>query len=161
MSITRRKFVRAAVTGAAVSTSFAAGVLTPRGVRAALPPKTFTSGAPADAIRMVLGTDQSVPDAAVELDIAGMAEMADMVPLSVRTTLQNVESITIVADKNPNPIIAHYRVDSRLEPYVATRVRLAQSGQVQALVKAGGTVHRAAKDVEVGIGGCGDSERQL
>jgi len=108
---------------------------------------------------MVLGTDQSVLDAAVELDVAGMAEMADMVPLSVRTTLQNVESITIVADKNPNPIIAHYRVDSRLEPYVATRVRLAQSCQVQALVKAGGTVHRASKDVEVGIGGCGDSER--
>jgi sulfur-oxidizing protein SoxY len=88
-----------------------------------------------------------------------MAEMADMLPVSVRTTLQNVESITIVADKNPNPIIAHYRFEPRLGPYVATRVRLAQSGEVHALVKAGGTVHRATKDVEVGIGGCGDSER--
>jgi sulfur-oxidizing protein SoxY len=92
------------------------------------------------------------------MDVAGMVEMADMVPLSVRTTLTDVESITIVADNNPNPIIAHYRLDARLEPYVATRVRLAESGDVHALVKAGGTVHRATKHVEVSISGCGDPE---
>jgi sulfur-oxidizing protein SoxY len=161
MSITRRKFVGGAVAGAVVSTSLATGVLTPRGVQAALPRQTFYAASPADAIRLVLGTDQSVPDTAVDLAVTAMAEMGDLVPLSVSTTLPDVESITIVADQNPNPIIAHYRIDPQLEPYIATRVRLAESGDVHALVKAGGTVHRATKHVEIGIGGCGDNERDL
>jgi sulfur-oxidizing protein SoxY len=110
---------------------------------------------------LVLGTDQSTMSAAVELDLPGMAETGDLVQLSVRTTLADVESITIVADKNPNPIIAHYRIDSQLEPYIATRVRLAQSGDVHALVKAGGAVYRTTRHVEIGIGGCGDAEREV
>jgi sulfur-oxidizing protein SoxY len=161
MNITRRTFVQAAVTGTLVSTSLAAGVLMPRVVQGALPRQTHFAGSPADAIRLVLGTDQSALDAAVELEVTGMAEIGDLVPLSVRTTLPDVESITIVADQNPNPIIAHYRIDSQLEPYIATRVRLAQSGEVHALVKAGGTVHRATRHVEIGIGGCGDNERDV
>ena len=161
MSMTRRTFVRASIAGAVVSTSLAAGALTPRGVQAALPRQTFFSGSPADAIRLVLGTDQSTMSAAVELDLPGMAETGDLVQLSVRTTLADVESITIVADKNPNPIIAHYRIDSQLEPYIATRVRLAQSGDVHALVKAGGAVYRTTRHVEIGLGGCGDAEREV
>ncbi|MGA7982614.1 MAG: thiosulfate oxidation carrier complex protein SoxZ [Chromatiaceae bacterium] len=158
MSITRRLFVGAAVSGAAVVTSVAAGVLTSRGVRAALPAGTFFAASPAEAIGAVLGTDQSTPDPAVQLGITDTVEMADMVPLSVTTTLDNVESITIVADKNPNPIIAYYRLDPQLQPYVATRVRLAESGDVHALVKSGGIVHRATKNVKVAISGCGDPE---
>jgi sulfur-oxidizing protein SoxZ len=69
-----------------------------------------------------------------------------------------VESITIVAERNPNPVIAHYRLTPRLLPYLATRVRLADSGEVQALVKAEGGIHRATRDVAVAISGCGDSE---
>ena len=161
MTITRRTFVQAAVTSTVVSTSLTAGLLIPRGVQGALPRQTFMSGSQADAIRLVLGTDQSALDAAVDLEVTGMAEMGDLVPLSVSTTLPDVESITIVADQNPNPIIAHYRISSQLEPYIATRVRLAQSGDVHALAKAGGTVHRATKHVEIGIGGCGDNERNI
>jgi sulfur-oxidizing protein SoxY len=158
MNITRRTFLDAAVSSAAVASVFTAGALASRRVKAALPPETFFAASPADAIRALLDTDQTPLDPAVELDVTDTVEMADMVPLSVRTTLDNVESITIVADKNPNPIIAYYRLDPRLRPYIATRVRLAKSGDVHALVQAGGTVHRATKNVKIAISGCGDPE---
>jgi thiosulfate oxidation carrier complex protein SoxZ len=158
MSITRRTFLRASVSGVAVSTSIAAGVLAPRGAGAALPPETFFAPSPAAAVGAVLGDGKSMPDPAVELDVPGIADAADMVPLSVSTTLDNVESITIVADKNPNPVVATYRLDPQLEPYIATRIRLAQSGDVNALVMADKAVHRATKNVEVSISGCGDPE---
>ena len=159
MSISRRTFVQGTVTGAVASAGWTAGALMPRDARAALPRQTFLAVSPADAIRAVLGTDQSTMSPAVELDVTGMAEMGDLVPLSVRTTLPDVASITIVADQNPNPIVAHYRIDPQLAPYLSTRVRLAKSGDVHALVMAGGAVHRATKHVEIGIGGCGDAER--
>jgi sulfur-oxidizing protein SoxY len=158
MSITRRTFLEAAVSGAAIASTLTAGVFSARKVRAALPPQTFSAASPAEAIKAVLGTDQSSPDQAVELNITETVEMADMVPLSVRARLDNVESITIVGDKNPNPIIAHYRLDPRLQPYLATRVRLARSSDVTALVKANGTLHRATRHVQASIGGCGDPE---
>jgi len=158
MSISRRTFVRAAVGGAVVSTSLGAGMMTPRWVRAALPPQTFFAPSPAAAISAVLGTDQAPLDADVELDIPSMVEVADMVPLTATTTLDNIESITIVADHNPNPVIAYYRLSPQLWPYVATRVRLAESGNVHALVKSNGKVHRATKHVDISISGCGDEE---
>ncbi|MGA7978972.1 MAG: thiosulfate oxidation carrier complex protein SoxZ [Chromatiaceae bacterium] len=158
MNMTRRTFLGTAVSGAAVASTLAAGVLTPRSVGAALPPETFFAKSPAEAIKAVLGTYQSRTDPAVELGITDTVEMADMVPVSVETTLDNVESITIVADMNPNPIIANFKLDPRLQPYVATRVRLGGSGDVQALVKAGGTIYHATKYVQVAISGCGDPE---
>jgi len=157
MSISRRTFVRSAVGGAVVSTGFGTAMMTPRRVRAALPPQTFFSS-PAAAISAVLGTDEAPLSAAVEIKIPSMVEVADMVPVTVMTTLDNIESITIVADDNPNPIIAYYRFSPQLWPYLATRVRLAKSGNVHALVKAKGTVHRATKHIDISIGGCGDPE---
>jgi len=158
MSISRRMFVRAAAGGVVLSTSFGSSLLTPRRATAALPPQTFFAASPTAAISAVLGTDQTPLNAAVELEIPSMVEVADMVPLSVTTTLDDVESITIVADDNPNPVIAHYRLTPLLWPYIATRVRLAKSGNVHALVKAGGAVHRATKHVAISISGCGDAE---
>ncbi len=158
MNISRRVFVRATVSGAGLAATLP-GLLFARSAGAALPPETFFAPSPADAIRAVLGSEQSMPDERVHLDITGMVEVADMVPLSVNADLDDMESVTIVADRNPNPIIAHYRLDTRaLHPYVATRVRLAASGDVHALVKAHGTLHRATRNVEISIPGCGDAE---
>jgi sulfur-oxidizing protein SoxY len=158
MNIRRRMLLQYVAGGAVVSTGVVAGMLMPRAVKAALPPETFFASSPADAIKAVLGGDQAAQDGEVELDIPGMVEVADMVPVTVSTALDDVQSITIVADKNPNPIVAYYRWDPALEPYLATRIRLAESGPVEALVMASGKVYRAAKNVEISISGCGDPE---
>jgi sulfur-oxidizing protein SoxY len=158
MNLRRRMLLQYVAGGAVVSTGVAAGMLMPRSVKAALPPETFFASSPEDAIIAVLGGDHAAQDGEVELDIQGMVEVADMVPVTVSTTLNDVQSITIVADKNPNPIVAYYRWDPALQPYLATRIRLAESGGVEALVMAGGKLYRAAKNVQVGISGCGDAE---
>ncbi len=160
MNMTRRSVVRAVVGGAVVSTGFGTGMFAPVRGWASLPPETFFAPTPADAINAVMGVGEAPLDPAVVLDVPGMVEVADLVPVSVKATLDNVESIAIVADKNPNPVIAYYRLDPRLQPYVATRVRLAESGDLHALVKADGAVHRATKNIEISISGCGDPEAE-
>jgi len=158
MNSRRRMLLQYFTGGAVVSTGLAAGLLTPRAARAALPPETFLASSPAEAIKAVLGGDLAPQDNGVELDVPGMVEVADMVPVTVKTTLDDVQSITLVADRNPNPIVAYYHWDPALEPYLATRIRLAGSGPVEALVMAGGKVYRAARNVEISISGCGDPE---
>jgi len=157
MGITRRRLICSAG-GAVASTAIGGLLLAPRGARAALPPETFAAKSAAEATASVLGISESIIDGTVDLEVPGVVEVADYVPVTVKTALDGVESITIVGEENPNPIIAHYRLDPRLVPYIATRVRLAKAGNVDGLVKAGGTVHRATKSVGVTLGGCGDAE---
>jgi thiosulfate oxidation carrier complex protein SoxZ len=158
MGMTRRTFVQAAASGTLVSAGLAVGLAAPRAVRAGLPPQTYFAASPTAAIKAVLGTAESVQDGAVELNIADVVEMADVVPVSVRARLDKVDSITLVGSKNPDPIIAHYRLEPPVLPFLATRVRLAQSCEVTALVKADGALRRASREVSVSIGGCGDRE---
>jgi sulfur-oxidizing protein SoxY len=128
-------------------------VVSPAG--AAFPKQVFETTAPGDAIRVALGPDRIVDSAAVMVTAPDVAESGDVVPVSVATDLANVESITLVADNNPVPLVATYRLAPEVEGFVATRIKLAQSCNVVALVKSDGKLHMAGKAVQVVMGGCG------
>ena len=83
------------------------------------------------------------------------AENGDVVPVSVAADFNDVQRITLVADKNPVPIIASFRLAPEVEGFVATRVKLAESCNVLAFVESGGKLYSGTKPVQVMIGGCG------
>jgi sulfur-oxidizing protein SoxY len=68
--------------------------------------------------------------------------------------MSGVESITILADANNSPLVGSFDV-SGAEPYVSTRIKLGKTGNVMAVVKSGGKLYAAQKEVKVTIGGCG------
>lgn len=148
MPISRRSFVQASLAGAAI------GAATARATNAALPPQVFESKSPTDAIRVALGSADIVPSDAVKVSAADRAEIGDVVPVSVNAGLANIESITLVAEKNPVPVIAVYRLAPEVEGFLATRIKLAATGNVMALVQSGGKLHMGSKAVEVGLSGC-------
>ena len=76
-------------------------------------------------------------------------------PITVSSTLGNVEGISIVATSNPGPLTSTYMLTAASEPYVSTRIKMAKTGNVIAVVKADGKLHSATKEVKVTIGGCG------
>jgi len=82
-------------------------------------------------------------------------EMADMVPLSVRARLDNVEWITIVGDKNPNPIIAHVLIGDwsagvSRHPNLSFKIRRAAPGDLIRVSWSDNAGHRGASQVTVG-----------
>jgi len=149
MSISRRTFVRASAIGAVLT-----AVASQRG-NAALPPGVFSAASPADAIRAGVGNAAMVSDERVRLTAPDRAENGDVVPLSVDADLPNIQRITLVADKNPIPVIAVFSLAPEVEGFVATRVKLAETCNVTALVESGGKLHTGSKPVQVLIGGCG------
>ncbi len=149
MSISRRTFVRASAIGAALT-----AVASQRG-NAALPAGVFSAASPADAIRTAVGNVTMASDERVRLTAPDRAENGDVVPLSVDADLPNIQRITLVADKNPIPVIAVFSLAPEVEGFVATRVKLAQTCNVAALVDSNGKVHTGSKPVQVLIGGCG------
>ena len=91
----------------------------------------------------------------VTMKIPDIAENGAVVPVTIGTTLEDVESISIVVVNNPTPLAAQFVMTPRLLPTVSVRIKMGESSEVQALVKAGGNLYSTTKEVKVTIGGCG------
>jgi len=84
-----------------------------------------------------------------------IAENGAVVPIGVTSTIPKTESIAILIDKNPNMVAAMFDIPAGTEPSISTRVKMAQTSNVFALVKADGKYYVASKEVKVTLGGCG------
>jgi len=62
--------------------------------------------------------------------------------------------ILILVDKNPTMLVASFVLPEGTEGYLATRIKMAQTSNVIALVKVNGKFYRASKEVKVTKGGC-------
>jgi len=93
--------------------------------------------------------------ASIQLTVPEIAENGSVVPVTVSSSLPNVEQISILVDKNPNVLAANFTIPAGTEGMVTTRVKMGQTANVVALVKADGKFYRVAKEVKVTAGGCG------
>ena len=84
-----------------------------------------------------------------------IAENGAVVPIGVTSTIPKTERIAILVEKNPNMLAASFDLPAGTEPTVTTRVKMGQSSNVYALVKADGKYYVAQKEVKVTLGGCG------
>lgn len=154
MSIQRRTILKGALAGSAVGVAVSAGLLTPQQVLAAWPKEAFEAKAVDDALKALNLTGASAsPDIVVKAP--DIAENGAVVPVTIESTKKDIESITIIAEKNALPLIASFAMGAGTEGYVSTRIKMGSTQDVRAIVKAGGNVYEARKEVKVTIGGCG------
>ena len=84
-----------------------------------------------------------------------IAENGAVVPIGITSSIPKTESIAILIEKNPNMLAAVFDVPPGTEPTINTRVKMGQSSNVYALVKADGKYYAAVKEIKVTLGGCG------
>ena len=151
MSMNRRSVVKAIAVGGALA---GASVLMPRVALAAWSQKAFEAEDQATAMSELLGGS---PEASAEVTLKApdIAENGAVVPVTVRSTLANVESMSIFVENNPTPLVVEFMVPAGTEADVATRLRMGKTSKVTAVVKADGKLYSASKEVKVTIGGCG------
>ena len=63
--------------------------------------------------------------------------------------------MSIIVEKNTSPLIASFILGPGVEGFINTRVKMAKTSNVIAVVKAGGKLYSAKKEVKITIGGCG------
>ena len=131
-----------------------AGLLAPRAVLAAWPKEAFTAKTVDEGMSALL---QGKPTASGEVSIKApdIAENGAVVPITVETTLADVESISVFIANNPSPLAASFVLGTGASAFAATRVKMGKTSDVIAVVKAGGALQSASKEVKVTIGGCG------
>jgi sulfur-oxidizing protein SoxY len=91
----------------------------------------------------------------IQLTVPEIAENGSIVPVTVSSTFPKVEQISVFVDKNPSVLAGQFKFPEGTEPMVTTRVKMGQTANVVALVKADGKFYRVAKEVKVTAGGCG------
>jgi sulfur-oxidizing protein SoxY len=77
------------------------------------------------------------------------------VPVEISTSLENVQSISIVVAENPRPLAAHFELTPGVVPELESRIKMGQSSDVMAVVKTDTGLYSTTKEVKVTIGGCG------
>ncbi len=154
MSMKRRTFLQGAIACSTIGIAVGAGLLAPRTLLAAWPKAAFAAKSPDQAIRALLGDGAATESAEVVLKVKTEGEInSASLPVKVSTKLP-AESITIIAEKNPVPLVAVYELTPAVEAYVSTKIKFAESSNVIAVVKADGKLYSAKQFVEVAEGGC-------
>ena len=156
--LARRELLKAGSGGTVLALALAAGLLKPEEVfaqatwnKAAFETKTF-----ADALKALGGAGaQENPGVRFVSPTPDIAENGAVVPVTVTSSLPKTESIAILVEKNPNILAGNFFVPDGTEAFVSTRVKMGQTSDIYALVKADGRYVYAKKEIKVTIGGCG------
>ncbi len=151
----RRLFLKGTLAGGAIAVAASAGLLIPRTVMAAWPKSAFEAKNIKDALNAIGGTSTATSSGKIKINAPEIAEVSAEVRITVDADMDNIDSISIIVEKNPSPLAAHFELGSGALGYVSTRVKMAKTSNVMAVIKAGGKLYSAKKEVKVTVGGCG------
>jgi sulfur-oxidizing protein SoxY len=153
----RRRLVQGAGGGALLALMAAAGLFRPGSAWAEWNQQAFeVKNSLNDAVKALGGA--GAPQHSAEIAIKGpdIAENGAVVPFEVTSKVPGTQTIALMVEKNPNILAANFAIPQGTEPWINTRIKMGQTSNVYAVVKAAdGKFYYASKEVKVTLGGCG------
>jgi sulfur-oxidizing protein SoxY len=151
----RRIFLKRSLAASAVGIAAGAGLLAPQQILAAWNKAAFEAKELPNALEALLGSSDLTESGDIDVKAPDIAENGAVVPVTITTSIADAESISIIASNNPVPLVANFILGKGATGFASTRIKMGKTGDVIAVVKAGGKLHSAKKEVKVTIGGCG------
>lgn len=155
MNELRRTLLKGGCAAGIVAVATSAGLLVPgRALATEWNKAAFQAKGIPDALK-VLGATAVTESKDILIKAPDLAENGAVVPVEVTSQIAGTESIAILAEKNPLPLMAVFDFTEGAQGYVSTRIKMGQTSSVRVVVKAGGKYYSAAREIKVTIGGCG------
>jgi sulfur-oxidizing protein SoxY len=151
----RRLLLKGSVGAGAVGVAVSAGLLTPTAVLAEWPEAAFHAEDQAAALKDLFGSDATEASDLVKIKAPDIAENGAVVPVTVEGDIEGAKAISIIAAGNNTPLIASFELGEGAMPFVSTRIKMAKTADVVAVVQTDAGLLSASKPVKVTIGGCG------
>jgi sulfur-oxidizing protein SoxY len=156
MNSGRRKVLQGGGGAAVLGLALAAGLFKPGSAWAqAWNKAAFETKSLADAIKAMGG---SAPIESKDISFVNTPDIAEngaVVPFTIVSKIPKTESIALLVEKNPNILAAKFDIPDGTDAWVNTRIKMGQTSNVYAVVKADGKFYYAPKEVKVTLGGCG------
>jgi sulfur-oxidizing protein SoxY len=150
----RRTLLKSTLAASAAGIAASAGLLMPGPVLALYPGAAFEAKEDATALSAAVGAGSYEFSDKIEIRAPDIAENGAVVPVSVSSSLPDVESISLLAQANATPLVASFNLHGS-QAFISTRIKMGKTGNVLAVVKSGGRLYAAEREVKVTIGGCG------
>jgi len=151
----RRVLLKGTLGVGAIGVAASAGLLAPSAVLAAWPEAAFKATDTDAALKDLLGSEATETSEKVMIKAPDIAENGAVVPVTVESDIEGAKSISIIASGNGTPLIASFDLGENAVPFVSTRIKMAKTADVVAVVQTDAGLFSAAKPVKVTIGGCG------
>lgn len=155
MNNLRRNFLKLTGGIGTLAAAWAAGLIAGGQALAATWNKAAFEAKTLAGVMKSLGATGATETKDILITAPDIAENGAVVPVAVTSKLPNTEQISIIAEKNPFPLAATFDVSAGGEGYVSARIKMGQTSDVWAVVKAGGKYYTAKKEVKITVGGCG------
>jgi len=149
MNPTRRTVLQ---TSGAMATLVSLGVVTAQQAYAAERPG-FAARNLQDAVRALGGTPATTDQ--ITIVSPDIAENGAVVPVGVTSRLPRTTQMFLLVERNPAPMSAAFTIPDGTEAEVTTRLRMGESSNIVAVVRADGRLFSAVKETKVTLGGCG------
>lgn len=114
----------------------------------------FEAGKVEAAIAAV-GASAAVPSDDILINAPEIAENGAQVPIEIQSNIPDTEAILIFSDKNVQPYVGTFEFRNGAEPFIATRIKMGDTSNLRAYVRARGKYFVRIREVKVTIGGCG------
>ena len=152
----RRKVLKGGGGAAVMGLAMAAGLFKPGSAfaQASWNKAAFETKSVNDTVKAMGGT-AAAESKDITITSPDIAENGAVVPFTISSKIPKTESVAILIEKNPNTLAASFAIPAGTEPWVNTRVKMGQTSNVIALVKADGKFYYTSKEVKVTLGGCG------
>ena len=155
MNDDRRKVLKGTGGMAVMGLAASAGLFVPGSAWAqAWNKAAFETKSMADTVK-AMGGAGATESKDIVITSPDIAENGAVVPFTISSHLPKTESIALLVEKNPSVLAANFNIPAGTEAGVTTRVKMGQTSNVTALVKADGKFFYTTKEVKVTLGGCG------
>jgi sulfur-oxidizing protein SoxY len=102
-----------------------------------------------------IGAAGALPSRDILIQAPEIAENGAQVPVEIESRLPGTQSIYILVDKNPQPLVGNFEFRNAALPFISTRIKMGETSDLRVVVLAGGTYYFATREIKVTIGGCG------
>lgn len=155
--IDRRTIIKGAISASTLALVASSGLLLPQRVLAHWPSSAFTAETVEDALLALLGETEIANDKQVSFKVGAPPSYAvngASVPIEVRSSLENIERVAILVEKNPNPLAMSVDLTTDVALPFKSMIKVAEDTEIIAVVKADGKLYKTSRDISVDIGGC-------
>jgi sulfur-oxidizing protein SoxY len=116
MNIKRRVFLKGSIAAGTLGVAVSAGLLAPRAVIAAWNEKAFQAKSVNDALAAAMGDASNTASDTIKIKAPDIAENGAVVPVSVASSMTDVESIALLAEGNASPLVATFALGAVRSP---------------------------------------------
>ena len=116
----------------------------------------FENGKSIKETFVALGVDKAAVDQRVVIQAPDTAENGAYVGVGVESSIPNINAVAFLVEKNPSVLAGYFEIKKSKKLKLGTKIKMAETSDLVALVKAGDEYFMNTRHVKVVLGGCGN-----